>query len=322
LTAELIASTWEVAVSIGVETSAGIVGGDETSDSAREVAEGRSSRTLEEGMLVSPSEASIEEVDRLGRSRVEVAPSKSVMLLGNSSTILEIIVSVVVGDREISLEIALTKVVASASVLMTLVGSIERLWSSSVVNVGNNVSDTVSSGIEVVMAMSVETVTEPSKTLVTPPTTSVRILSTSADVVRAGRDASVGVKEISAVVLGATRLDPVASSCVGRSVWSSGMLGDITWSILVADAPSMIDNEGVLNKLVASGPTPKLTDRLAVGLISGATSDVRDTEKELSPTWVAVTSGILKSLATIDSKVSNVVATSDVGRVGVIPALI
>jgi hypothetical protein len=127
LTAELIASTGEVAVSIGMETSAGIVGGDETSDTAREVTEDWISRTLEEGMFVSISEASIEEVDRLGRSRVEVAPSKSVMLLGNPSTILEIIASVVVGDREISLEIALKRVVASASVLMTLVGSIERL---------------------------------------------------------------------------------------------------------------------------------------------------------------------------------------------------
>lgn len=79
-------------------------------------------------MSVPISEASIGEVevDRLGRSRVEVAPIKSVTLLGNSSETLENIASVVLGDQ-MTLEITLLRVVAPASVLTTLVGSNERL---------------------------------------------------------------------------------------------------------------------------------------------------------------------------------------------------
>ena len=85
------------------------------------------SKTLEEGMPVSISGVSIGEVDRLGESKLEVALSKSVTLLTNSSETLENIASVVLGDRTTSLEIALLRVVAPASVLTTPVGSIERL---------------------------------------------------------------------------------------------------------------------------------------------------------------------------------------------------
>ena len=85
------------------------------------------SKTLEEGMPVSISGVSIGEVDRLGRSKMEVALSKSVTLLANPSETLENITSVVLGDRTTSLEIALPRVVAPASVLTRPVVSIERL---------------------------------------------------------------------------------------------------------------------------------------------------------------------------------------------------
>lgn len=127
MSAELIASSREVAVSIGVaEVSVNSAEG-ETSVPGMVVAVGCISLILVEGMPVPISEASIDEVNRLGRSIVEVAPAKFVILLGNSSERLEIIASVVVGDRAISLEIALLRVVASACVLTTPVDSIERL---------------------------------------------------------------------------------------------------------------------------------------------------------------------------------------------------
>ena len=78
-------------------------------------------------MSVSILEASTEEVDRVGRSRVRVAPSKFVILLGKSSTDDAIVASVVVEVRTISLEVAILIVVASASVLITLTRSVGRL---------------------------------------------------------------------------------------------------------------------------------------------------------------------------------------------------
>lgn len=106
------------------ETSAEIVEGKETSDSARGVVVSWTSETVDEGICTPMSETSIDEVGRLGRSRAEVALSKFVPLLSDSSEILDVIASVVIGEGTTSLQVTLLRVVASAS---TLVVSIERL---------------------------------------------------------------------------------------------------------------------------------------------------------------------------------------------------
>jgi hypothetical protein len=83
--------------------------------------------SIEEGMIVPMLEASIEEADRLGKSSVEVVPSKTVMLLDKSSTagVLEITASVVIGDKTISLGTAVLETIVSISVMSTLVETIE-----------------------------------------------------------------------------------------------------------------------------------------------------------------------------------------------------
>jgi len=176
-------------------------------------------------MSVSTLEASTDEVDRLGRSIVEVAPAKSVILLGSSSERLEIIASVVIGDGATSLEIALLKVVASACVSTTTVYSIERLWISLVVvSVGSKVSEVDSSENGVTTGTSVGAATGSSDALIISLITSVRLLSTSEDTVGVCRGASVDVIEGSMVVSRVISLVSVGSSCVGSSVGSSRML--------------------------------------------------------------------------------------------------
>jgi hypothetical protein len=103
--------------------------GEKFSDSIGEVAVGWISRKLEEGTSVPMLETSIEEGNELGRSRVEVAPDKSVMLVGKSSDaeILDAIASVVIGDGMNPLRMAVLRAIALVSVLATLVRSIDRV---------------------------------------------------------------------------------------------------------------------------------------------------------------------------------------------------
>jgi hypothetical protein len=276
-------SVWEAAVSIGmVEASVNVAEREKTSDTTREVAVGWFSDASEEGTSVPILKASIEEVGKLGRSSVEVAPAKSAMLLDKSSIadILETMASVVVGDEITSLENAVLRVIISVSVLATLVGPNERVWSSLViVNVGNKVSDPTSSEIETVRVVSVWVATEPSKMLVRLSKISVRLSSGSINVAEAGRGASVGMNEESTVVLRAMVPVSVRSSCVKISVESSGMLDDADWSTIgavvkVLSAPSV--TEGDIKILVApsgSEPTPRLIDTLAVGVTFMGSSD-------------------------------------------------
>lgn len=201
------------------ETSAEIVEGKATSDSASEVAVGWTSGTVDE------ETSSLDEVDRLGRSRAGVALSKSVTPLGNSSEALETIASVVLGDRTAPLEIVLLRAVASASVLTTLEGSIERLCTPLlVVSVGNKVSDTVSSETGIVMVKSVGAATGSSDALVIPPITPVRLPSMSEATADICIGESVAIIDESMVVLRAIPLVSVGSSCVSGSVGSSRML--------------------------------------------------------------------------------------------------
>jgi hypothetical protein len=252
--------------------------GEKFSDSIGEVAVGWISRKLEEGTSVPMLETSIEEGNELGRSRVEVAPDKSVMLVGKSSDaeILDAIASVVIGDGMNPLRMAVLRAIALVSVLATLVRSIDRVWPSLIiVDVGNKVSDTTSCGTEPVTAMSVGVATEPTKMLVRLPKMSVTLSSGLINVAEAGRVASAGMTEESMVVLG----DSVISSCVEIVVESSRMLDNADWSITgaavkVLSAPSVTERVSkTLVALSASGPTPKLNDTLAVGVASIASSD-------------------------------------------------
>jgi hypothetical protein len=121
-------STWEVAASLGVIEASVVIVGKDSLDKTREVAVGWTSpSSIEEGMIVPMLEASIEEADRLGKSSVEVVPSKTVMLLDKSSTagVLEITASVVIGDKTISLGTAVLETIVSISVMSTLVETIE-----------------------------------------------------------------------------------------------------------------------------------------------------------------------------------------------------
>lgn len=105
------------------------VDGEESSDNTREVAVGWVPASSEEkGMIVSMLEVSNREVDRLGRSIVEVVPSKIVLLLGKSSIagMLGIIASVVIGDETTPLGISVLEAIVSVSVMSTLVESIEE----------------------------------------------------------------------------------------------------------------------------------------------------------------------------------------------------
>jgi hypothetical protein len=229
-------------------------------------------------------EVSNGEVDRLGRSIVEVVPSKIVLLLGKSSIagMLGIIASVVIGDETTPLGIAVPEAIVSVSVMSTLVESIEEDWSSSVsVGVGNKVADAAPSETEVMTARSVVEALEPSGMLVVLPITSVRLSSTTDEVVAAGKVTSVGVVKASMVVLGAIVPASVGSSCVGGADRNSEKLESAGKSITVADvevlsALSGTKNEDGLKTLVASSdpePTPKLIDTLAVGITSMVVSD-------------------------------------------------
>lgn len=151
-------------------------------------------------MIVSMLEAPIVEVDRCGRSSVEVAPSNPVMLLGNSSAadMLDTIASVVVGDETIPLKTAVLEAIASISVLSTLV-KIAEADSSSLV--GNKVGDAGPSEIEIVVATSVGRIAEPSRMLLVLSIPSVRLSSTTNEVVAAGEATSVGVIKPSIIVL-------------------------------------------------------------------------------------------------------------------------
>jgi hypothetical protein len=283
LSAELITSAWDAAASLGVIEAS--VDGEESSDNTREVAVGWVPASSEEkGMIVSMLEVSNGEVDRLGRSIVEVVPSKIVLLLGKSSIagMLGIIASVVIGDETTPLGIAVPEAIVSVSVMSTLVESIEEDWSSSVsVGVGNKVADAAPSETEVMTARSVVEALEPSGMLVVLPITSVRLSSTTDEVVAAGKVTSVGVVKASMVVLGAIVPASVGSSCVGGADRNSEKLESAGKSITVADvevlsALSGTKNEDGLKTLVASSdpePTPKLIDTLAVGITSMVVSD-------------------------------------------------
>jgi hypothetical protein len=237
-------------------------------------------------MIVSMLEAS-NEVDRLGRSSVEVALSKPVMLLGMSFTadMLEIIASVVTGDGTIPLKIAVLEVIASISVLSTLVKTVEADSSSLIsVDVGKTVADATSSEAEVIKTGSAVATSEPPRMLVVLPTTSVRLSLTIDDAVFAGRATSVGVVKASIVVLGVIVPASVGSSCVRGSEVTSEKLESEDRSILAADviilsALSVTENEDGLNTLVASSepkPTPRLMDTLAVGVTFVVSENVGD----------------------------------------------
>jgi hypothetical protein len=328
-------STWEVAASLGVIEASVVIVGKDSLDKTREVAVGWTSpSSIEEGMIVPMLEASIEEADRLGKSSVEVVPSKTVMLLDKSSTagVLEITASVVIGDKTISLGTAVLETIVSISVMSTLVETIEDGWSSSVsVGDGNKVGDATSSETEVMMAGSAVATSEPSRILVVLPITSVRLSSTTDEVVAAGKATSVGVVKASGVVLGAIVPVSVGSSCIGGADGDSGKLEGADRSILAAEMEALsalpvTDTEDGLKTLGVSSepvPTPKLIDTLAVGMTSVTVSDnVRDggsTKSELSLASVAVTPGTFTSLDMVDSGTSSVIAgvlVSGVERVG------
>jgi len=238
-------------------------------------------------MIVSMLEAPIVEVDRRGRSSVEVAPSNPAMLLGNSSAadMLDTIASVVIGDETIPLKTAVLEAIASISVLSTPVKIVEANSSSLVsVDVGNKVADTAPSEVEIVAAMSVGRIEEPSRMLLVLSINSVRLSSTTDEVVAAGKTTSVGVVKASIVVLGAIVPASVESSCVKVSEEDSERLEGADRSILAADviilsALSVTENEDGLNTLVASSepkPTLRLMDILAVGVTSVVSENVGD----------------------------------------------
>jgi hypothetical protein len=200
-----------------IEASVEIVEGENSSDTAREVGVGWLSKVFETGIIVPMLETSIEEVDRLDRSRIDVSLSKTAILLGKSSvaSMLETIASVVIEGETTSLGIAVLTVNASVSVLSRLVEAIEEAWSTFVsVGVGNKVAGATSSEFEVMMAGSVVEASEPSKMPVLLPITCVRLSSVTDEVVSAGRATSVAVVKVSRVVLGAIVPASVGSSCV------------------------------------------------------------------------------------------------------------
>lgn len=181
------------------------------------------------------------------------------------------------------------------------------------------------------MAGSAVATSEPSRILVVLPITSVRLSSTTDEVVAAGKATSVGVVKASGVVLGAIVPVSVGSSCVGGADGDSGKLEGADRSILAAEMEALsalpvTDTEDGLKTLGVSSepvPTPKLIDTLAVGMTSVTVSDnVRDggsTKSELSLASVAVTPGTFTSLDMVDSGTSSVIAgvlVSGVERVG------